>query len=303
MRQSSVSHQLGSVWCEELVILPYEDSRLIDPDGKDEKNTVLLKDLVPFLRRHRPSTSAPVMDITGLHEEIARALGAVSKPSSGPRRFGIYESVEALAEAGSDAADDADRVSVYRAVRPDQPNTGTYLVQVHTVDPLLPEEEHTRAREKIGNPLQALNKLPPSRNIVPCVDVVPLDDETGYAVVLKDVQAEALRVRMSAGGDRPVLGADAKRRVVSGVLSGLAVAHGYRVVHRHITPDTVLVARNGTAMITGFDYAHTGQPRVGTVAINAYERHEAAYLAPECLAGPQGFSKDVGHVRGGGPLP
>ncbi|MEU6306965.1 methylation-associated defense system protein kinase MAD6 [Streptomyces chartreusis] len=291
LRQSSVSHQLGSVWCEELVILPYEDSRLIDPDGKDEKNTVLLKDLVPFLRRHRPSTSAPVMDITGLHEEIARALGAVSKPSSGPRRFGVYESVEALAEAGSDAADDADRVSVYRAVRPDQPNTGTYLVQVHTVDPLLPEEEHTRAREKIGNPLQALNKLPPSRNIVPCVDVVPLDDETGYAVVLKDVQAEALRVRMAAGGDRPVLGADAKRRVVSGVLSGLAVAHGYRVVHRHITPDTVLVARNGTAMITGFDYAHTGQSRVGTVAMDAYERHEAAYLAPECLAGPQGFSK------------
>ncbi|APY87823.1 hypothetical protein A7J05_20815 [Streptomyces alfalfae] len=290
LRQSSVSHQLGSVWCEELVILPYEDSRLIDPDGKDEKNTVLLKDLVPFLRRHRPSNSAPVMDITGLHEEIARALGAVSRPSSGPRRFGVYESFETLAEADSEATDDADRVSVYRAVRPDQPNSGTYLVQVHTVDPLVPEEEHTRAREKIGNPLQALNKLPPSRNIVPCVDVVPLDDETGYAVVLKDVQAEALRVRMSAGGGQPVLGADAKRRVVSGVLSGLAVAHGYRVVHRHITPDTVLVARNGTAMITGFDYAHTGQPRAGTVAMDAYERHDAAYLAPECAAGPHSFS-------------
>ncbi|MCV2459436.1 protein kinase [Streptomyces sp. ICN988] len=291
LRQSSVSHQLGSVWCEELVILPYEDSRLVDPDGKDDRSTVLLKDLVPFLRRHRPSGGGPLMNITGLHDEIASALGAVSRPSSGPRRFGVYESVEALAEAGPGAADDADRVSVYRAVRSDQPNSGTYLVQVHTVDPLLPQEEHTRAREKIGNPLQALNKLPPSRNIVPCVDVVGLDDETGYAVVLKDVQAEALRVHLSGGGDRPVLGADAKRRVVSGVLSALAVAHGYRVVHRNITPDTVLVARNGTAMITGFDYAHTGQRRVGTVAMDAYERHDAAYLAPECAAGPQGFSR------------
>ncbi|MFD3451723.1 protein kinase [Streptomyces sp. NPDC058691] len=293
LRQSGVSRNLGSVWCEELVILPYDDSQLVDPDGKDDKSTVLLKDLVPFLRSHRPSGSGPVMGISALHDEIAAALDAVYRPPSGPRRFGIYEAVETLAaaEAGSGEVEDADRVSVFRAVRPDQPNSGTFLVQVHSVDPLLPEEEHTRARERIGNPLQAINKLPPSRNIVPCVDVVQLEDEAGYAVVLKDVRAEALRVRMSGGGGRPALGADAKRRVVSGVLAGLAVAHGYRVVHRHITPDTVLVGRNGTAMITGFDYAHTGQARKGTVAMDAYERHDAAYLAPECLAGPQGFSK------------
>ncbi|MYT21752.1 protein kinase [Streptomyces sp. SID7760] len=290
LRQSGISRQLGSVWCEELVILPYDDSQLVDPDGRDDRSTVLLKDLVPSLLRHQPSTSGPVLNISAQHDEIARALGAVSRPPSRRRRFGIYEAIETLAEAGSEVADDADRVSVYRAVRSDQPNSGTYMVQVHTVDPLLPEEEHTRAREKIGNPLQAINKLPPSRNIVPCVDVVLLEDETGYAVVLRDVQAEALRVRMSGAGDRLGLGADAKRRVVSGVLAGLATAHGYRVVHRHITPDTVLVARNGTAMITGFDYAHTGQPRTGTVAMDAYERHDVAYLAPECLAGPQGFS-------------
>ncbi|WP_329413822.1 protein kinase [Streptomyces sp. NBC_00704] len=292
LRQSRASSQMGSVWCEELVILPYDDSQLVDADGKDEKSTVLLRDLVPFLQGHQPSNGRPVLPITPLHEDIARTLGAVYRPRSGPRRFGIYEARETLAEAGGEAADDADRVSVYRAVRSDQPNTGTYLVQVHTVDPLLPEEEHTRAREKIGNPLQALNKLPPSRNIVPCVDVVQLEDESGYAVVLKDVHAEALRVRMGTGGaaaGRAVLGADAKRRVVSGVLSGLATAHSYRVVHRNLTPDTVLVDRNGTAMITGFDYAHTGQRRAGTVVMDAYARHDAAYLAPECLQGPQGF--------------
>lgn len=291
LRQSGASHQVGSVWCEELVILPYDDSQLVDPDGKDGRNTVRLHDLVPFLKQHQPSTKGPLLPVGGLHDEVSRALGAVSRAPSGPRRFGWYEAVETLAEAGSGAADDADRVAVYQAVRSDQPNSGTYLVQVHTVDPLVPAEQHTRAREKIGNPLQALNKLPPSRNIVPCVDVVPLEDDTGFAVVLKDVQAEALRMRMSAGDGRPALGADAKQRVVSGVLSGLAVAHGYRVIHRHLTPDTVLVTRNGTAMITGFDYAHTGLLRAGTVAMDAYERHDAAYLAPECAAGPEGFSK------------
>ncbi|WP_221354921.1 methylation-associated defense system protein kinase MAD6 [Streptomyces beigongshangae] len=293
LRQSHISAALGSVWCEELVILPFDDAELVDRDNRDEKNTVLLKDLVPFLRAHRPSKTGPVLPVGGMHEDIARALGAVSRAQSGPRRFGLYQAVETLAEADpspeNGAEGDArDRVSVYRAVQPDQPNSGTYLVQVHTVDPLLPDEERTRERERIGNPVQSLNKLPPNPHIVPCVQVVPLEDETGYAVVLKDVQADALRVRMSDGPG--ALGADARRRIMSGVLSGLALAHAYRVVHRHLTPDTVLVARNGTAMITGFDYAHTGQRRAGTVAMDAYERADAAYLAPEYLDSPDGFS-------------
>ncbi|WP_121841912.1 protein kinase [Streptomyces sp. S5] len=293
LRQSHISAALGSVWCEELVILPFEDAELVDHDNRDEKNTVLLKDLVPYLRAHSPAKIGPAFPIAGLHEDIARALGAVSRAQPGLPRFGHYQAVETLVEAdpapeAGAEADAVDRVSVYRAVQPDQPNSGTYLVQVHTVDPLLPEEEHTRQRERIGNPIQALNKLPPNPHIVPCVHVLPLEDETGYAVVLKDVHAEALRVRMAGGPGTQ--GADARRRIMSGVLAGLALAHAYRVVHRHLTPDTVLVARNGTAMITGFDYAHTGQKRAGTVAMDAYERADLAYLAPECLSGPEGFS-------------
>ncbi|WP_098023495.1 protein kinase [Streptomyces sp. st115] len=296
LRQSHLSPLIGSVWCEELVILPYDDALFVDHDGKDEKNTVLLKDLVSFLSAHRPSRLAPntpEMPITGLHDDVARALNAVSRAPSGRRRFGIYEARETLVEAdpqpeAGPEAEAEDRVSVYRAVQPDQPNSGTYLIQVHTVDPLLPEAEHTRERERIGNPLQALNKLPPNPHIVPCVQVLPLEDETGYFVVLKDVQAEALRVRMADGP--AALGADARRRILSGVLAGLALAHAYRVVHRHLSPDTVLVARNGTAMLTGFDYAHTGQKRAGTVAMDAYEQAEATYLAPECLDEPGRFS-------------
>ncbi|MFJ7278078.1 protein kinase [Kitasatospora sp. NPDC098663] len=296
LRQSHLSPLIGSVWCEELVILPYDDALFVDHDGKDEKNTVLLKDLVSFLSTHRPSRlepNMPEMPITSLHDEIARALNAVSRAPSGRRRFGIYEAVETLVEADPEPeagmeASAEDRVSVYRAVQPDQPNSGTYLIQVHTVDPLLPEAEHTRERERIGNPLQALNKLPPNPHIVPCVQVLPLEDETGYFVVLKDVQAEALRVQMVEGS--VALGADARRRIVSGVLAGLALAHAYRVVHRHLSPDTVLVARNGTAMLTGFDYAHTGQQRAGTVAMDAYEHAEATYLAPECVDEPGRFS-------------
>ncbi|MCE0447423.1 hypothetical protein LT493_34020 [Streptomyces tricolor] len=66
------------------------------------------------------------------------------------------------------------------------------------------------------------------------------------------------------------------------MLSALAVAHAHRVVHRYLSPDTVLVERNGTAMLTGFDYAHPGPPRPRelTRGMEAYTHQPPAYLAP-----------------------
>lgn len=278
---------LGSVWCEGLVILPAPDVDLADYDRKDSPNTVTLKDLVRRLAAFPIPDGRPVFDISAEHAEITAALGGSWKKPEGPRRFGVYEVTETLAEA---SGENTGEVSSYRAKRSDQPNSGTYLIQVHTVDPWLPDAERTQARDKIGNPLQALNKLPPSPHIVPCIDVLPLDDETGYAVVLKDVHGDALRVRLDPAATP--LAADAKRRIVAGVLGGLATAHAYRVVHRHLNLDAVLVDRSCKAMLTGFDYAHTGQARPPdkTRVLDAYQNADLAYLAPECVNDVHHFS-------------
>lgn len=278
---------LGSVWCDGLVILPASDAELADYDRRDSPNAVTLKDLVRRLVSFPVPDGRPVFDISGKHDEITSALGASWTKPQGPRRFGAYEVTETLAEASGEQAGE---VSSYRAKRSDQPNTGTYLIQVHTVDPWLPDADRTQARDKIGNPLQALNKLPASPHIVPCIDVLPLEDETGYAVVLKDVHADALRVRLDPSA--VPLGADAKRRIVAGVLGGLATAHAYRVVHRHLNLDAVLVDRSCKAMLTGFDYAHTGRPRPPdkTRMLDAYQNADMAYLAPECVNDARHFS-------------
>ncbi|NDZ76641.1 protein kinase, partial [Streptomyces sp. SID10362] len=65
-----------------------------------------------------------------------------------------------------------------------------------------------------------------------------------------------------------------------------------RVVHRYLSPDTVLVGRNGVAMLTGFDYAHPGPPRPRelTLGMKAYTYQPPAYLAPECHSKPGTFS-------------
>ncbi|MFD7131366.1 protein kinase [Streptomyces sp. NPDC059894] len=297
-RSRAASGRLGSVWCEGLVILPYRGATLHDPDGRDEVTTHQLADLVPFIERHRPSGHGrgPSDDISGLREDIARVFQAETRPPSGARRFGHYEVVEALYEASpADLADQdgdpARRVSVYRVRLADQPRSGTRILQAHAVDPLLADGERSTAYARIGNPVQALSKLPSSPYIVPCETSFPLDEGDGYAVVLKDVLAEALRVRLDARG-QGTLGADAKRRVVDGVLGGLAVAHAHRVVHRYLSPDAVLIGRNGTAMLTGFDYAHPGppRPREESRGIEAYAHQSPAYLAPECHKRPGVFS-------------
>ncbi|MFJ2578452.1 protein kinase [Kitasatospora aureofaciens] len=295
-RSRAATAALGSVWCEGLVILPYPGAVMHDPRGLDEQNTVHLADLVPFLQNHRPSTSRPILDVSGLHDDLARVFQAETRPPSGPRRFGQYEVVETLYEADpaepfEEGDDPARRVSVYRVRQTDQPLSGTYALQVHAVDPLLSDAERSTAYARIGNPIQALNKLPPCPNIVPCITSFPLEDGHGYAVVLKDVFADALRVKLDAKG-QGALGADAKRRIVDGVLSALAVAHAHRVVHRHLTPDTVLVGRNGVAMLTGFDYAHPGPPRSKdlTRGMEAFKYQPPAYLAPECHDRPGTFA-------------
>ncbi|MFF8442222.1 protein kinase [Streptomyces californicus] len=288
--------RLGSVWCEGLVILPYSGATLHDPDGRDEPSTLHLDDLVPILQRHRPPSNRPTADLSALRADLARVFQAETRPPSGKRRFGHYEVVETLyeadpAEPSDEDEDPARRVSVYRVRLADQPQSGTYILQAHAVDPLLPDGQRSTAYARIGNPIQALNKLPPCPNIVPCVTSFPLDEGEGYAVVLKDVLAGALRVKLDAQG-QGALGADAKRRIVDGVLSGLAVAHAHRVVHRYLSPDTVLVGRNGVAMLTGFDYAHPGPPRPRelTLGMKAYTYQPPAYLAPECHSKPGTFS-------------
>ncbi len=295
LRRRSRSGAGLSVWCDPLVILPHDDAVLRDPGGLDEPHTVRLQDLVPYLAQYRPKARYPASGITGQHDDIVEALLAEARVPAGPRRFGRYEVEETLAEADPSAAvedqyDPYENVSVYRVRRQGQAASGTYLLQVHGVDPLLPEAELEAAFARISTPMQALGRLKASEHIVACVDDFPLDDQAGYVVVLEDVRADALRVRLT--DESAPLGADAKRRVMSGVLAGLAHAHAKGVVHRGLTLDAVLVDRDGDAMLTGFDLAYPGQPRGPQLTVRqaALDRHDAAYLAPEVTGDADAFS-------------
>ena len=70
------------------------------------------------------------------------------------------------------------------------------------------------------------------------------------------------------------------------VLSGLAHAHQYQVVHRNLTPDAILVDVDGHARLAAFDYARVGTTRASTIAQDIVDDIDPAFQAPECYKDP-----------------
>ena len=70
------------------------------------------------------------------------------------------------------------------------------------------------------------------------------------------------------------------------VLAALNHAHRHEVIHRNLTPDTILVTKGGRARVTGFDFARVGKNRTSTIADQIIDDLETAYQAPECFKDP-----------------
>ncbi|MGH3264049.1 MAG: protein kinase domain-containing protein, partial [Trebonia sp.] len=117
----------------------------------------------------------------------------------------------------------------------------------------------------------------------------PNEDESQYVLVLEDVRAGALLLNLT--DPQLALGMDAKLRIVKDMLHGLAHAHAHRVLHRAISPSTVLVTEGGGGMLTGFDYARPEDPRSNSVIARLAEVLDPAYLAPECQNRPELMSR------------
>ncbi|MGI5206150.1 methylation-associated defense system protein kinase MAD6 [Spirillospora sp. CA-108201] len=288
---------LSRLWIDALVVLSATDAVLLDntPARRDAKATVTLPDLVGRLA---DSTHVPVSsgqfdtDISAHHEAIVDTVRGTSRAPSGPLRFGSWEVIERLSE--SQHADGADVLDEYRAKNAlAVQGSGTVRLQVRQADPYAPEVERLRQQKRIGIAYEALGKLPAHPNIVGVRDFFADEDRGVYVTVFDDVPGHALKLHLT-GAANP-LTADTKLRTIRHVLQGLAHAHSRRIAHRELNPSTVLIAQDGRAMLTGFEYAKTAQQRGHTVFQEARQVADPAYLAPECHVDPaaMGMASDV----------
>ncbi|WP_067225810.1 serine/threonine protein kinase [Streptomyces sp. NBRC 109706] len=288
---------LSRLWTDALVVLSARDAVLVDntPVQRDAKATVALPALIGRLTdvgRMPASSGRFDTDISAHHEAIVNTVRGASHAPSGPLRYGSWEVIERLSE--SQHAEGADVLDEYRAKNAlAVQGSGTVRLQVRQADPYAPEAERLRQQKRIGIAYEALGKLPAHPNIVGVRDFFADEDRGVYVTVFDDVPGHALKLHLTGAADP--LTADAKLRSIRHVLQGLAHAHSRRIAHRELNPSTILIAQDGRAMLTGFEYAKTAQQRGHTVLQEARQVADPTYLAPECHTDPaaMGMASDV----------
>jgi serine/threonine protein kinase len=281
------SQGLGRVWVDAMVVLTAPDARLIDssdgPDADALSVVTGLADLIPELSRPERVRPSFARDIRQYRNQIVSALTRTVQRRSGPLRFGHWAVTESLGET--------EEVTEYRARNADAPTSSSSmaLLRVYHADPLQPEDVRTAERIAISNAYAMLLRLPSHECVVGCLDFFSGEDESQYVLVLEDVSARALYLHLV--DPQRALAADARLRIIRDMLRGLAHAHANRVLHRALSPSTVLVTVAGGAMLTGFDYARPEDPRSNSVLDRLAKVLDPAYVAPECQDRPQAMSK------------
>ncbi|HOA62129.1 MAG: protein kinase [Verrucomicrobia bacterium] len=265
---------LRHVWVEAVVLLTAPDAVLRDPEGRDRDNTWKLAgcersftdaSLLPQ-RTPPPAPTAPHLG------HILSTLTGKARPQQGLPLLGrSWQCEERL--TGNDF------YTEYRARNAYASSPERVIVRVYRADPYLPAEERAAQRERIANAYQALTRLPPHPAIPAARDFFPTERDDAYVLVLNDAPGSSLRVHLTKPGLQLTM--DQKLRVTRDLLSALVHCHASGVLHRAISPATVVVGRDGQTRLLDFDFARPGPPRERTLAHEIPEVVEPAYLAPE----------------------
>ncbi len=271
---------LEGVFVEAAILLTAADAHLVDQGSRDIDNVTKLKKAASFFQNASRIPARFEKNISRLHGMVRSALIGVARPRSGPLVLGDWEVVERLGAS--------DTFTEYRAI-----NTfagkrgGTALLRAYQADPYLTDPEaREKQKARIANAFFALNRLPGHPLIAGAKSFFATEGEDRYVLVTEDVSGQALRLHI----DKPALALtlDQKLRVARELLEALAFCHEHDVVHRDVSPSTILLGTDGHIRLTSFDYAGVGANRSHTIAAEIVEQIDASYAAPEAWRDPSG---------------
>ena len=272
---------LNGIYVDAAVLLTAPNAVLQDPGGRDGPSVTTLNKSAAYFQNAQRLSGRFSKNITSFHKMVLKALQAVAKKRSEPMRFGNWEVEERL--GGTDSYTEYRGHNAFAGKR-----SGSVLLRAYTADPYLPDAERAQQRSRIANAYHALSRMPGHLGIIGVRDFFSTEHEDRYVLVTEDVAGQALRVHI----DKPThaLTLDQKLRVAADLLQALAHAHKHDVVHRNLTPSTVLLGTDGRLRIAGFDFARAGTDRTMTIAHEIVDEIESEYQAPEVYREPQNAS-------------
>jgi serine/threonine protein kinase len=263
------------LWVEAVILLTASDAYLNDPVGNDRSSTIQLAGSERYFTDPRQLTApfSPAKTLNALGEILGVIVGK-ARPVSNRPLFQSWQCEERLTSN--------DVYTEYRARNAYVPGDTFVLVRVYRADPYLSKTERLKEKERIANAFNALSKLPPHPGIPGCRDFFPTQDGDGFVLVTGDIPGTSLSVRLKKVTEP--LTFDQKVRVIRDVLSALSHCHAHEVIHRAISPATLVLGPDCQTRLADFDFARAGPPRDVTVASELLTQLEDAYLAPEIFA-------------------
>jgi serine/threonine protein kinase len=273
---------LGSIYVHAAVLMADPEASIYDPDGRDESNITYADQRCLTYFRNQTYLPHWAKSVQPHYQSIIRALAGRTNPQSALPCFGNWQVEEKLGET--------DRYIEYRAKDIENTDIGiTARLRVYQVDPYQDEADRDAERKRIRTAFEAVYQRLKHRNILPVQAFFTNEGRDRHILVTDDFSGHALRQYLKRKNLTLTLAQ--KLSLIEEVLDALRYAHENGIIHRNITPDTILVDRSGHACLTGFDYARLSH-RDRTIAHDIIDdlQDSQPYQAPECHDNPAAAS-------------
>lgn len=225
-----------------------------------------------YIPEHRFDNIKPYVSI------VESAIIGKSSPKSSPLRYRDWQVEEKLSE------NELRQYTEYRAKKTTigMSNLAVRL-RVYRVDPLLKPDERKEQYKLISTAMLALGQIPSHQNILGIQDCFESPEHNSLVMVTEDIQGQVLSRYIK----KQNLSWKRKLAIIKDILRGLKHVHSHGIIHRNITPDTILVTTTGQARLISFDYARISNrtSTIGDDIANELEQY-AAYQAIECQSDP-----------------
>ena len=267
---------LNDVHVQEVVLMASESAFVIDKTGMDEKSIVYANNCVSYFKNSSHIPTHRLTDIRPFTSDIKTAIRGKAKVPSAVR-YGDWQIEE---ELGGNS-----RYTEYRAIGKSIAKRGlTTRLRVYPIDPYQDAATREKQLQLITTAYRAVFRLTHD-GILKVQDCIEPEEGDRVVLVSEDIAGQVLRQRIEQ--NQQPLTLDQKLGFIREILIALDYAHKQNVIHRNLTPDSVLITTKKQILLTGFDYARI-QDHGSTIAHDIIDDLDAytVYQAPECHHDP-----------------